>query len=143
MDWHQLWEIVSTPDNVPIVALLFLVPFFAWLAWQQARANDQLIAQLEADPKLAKTAHRKAFPWKPGWPKEIQTWPYLMRVEFLAAIIVTVILIVWSITLNAPLEEPANPNLTMNPAKAPCTSWGFRRCWSISTHGWRVSSSPR
>jgi len=122
MDWHQLWEIVSTPDNVPIVALLFLVPFFAWLAWQQARANDQLIAQLEADPKLAKTAHRKAFPWKPGWPKEIQTWPYLMRVEFLAAIIVTVILIVWSITLNAPLEEPANPNLTMNPAKAP---WYF------------------
>ncbi|MEE9235967.1 MAG: hypothetical protein V3U28_11060, partial [Candidatus Acidoferrales bacterium] len=31
-------------------------------------------------------------------------------------------LIVWSITLNAPLEEPANPNLTMNPAKAP---WYF------------------
>jgi hypothetical protein len=31
-------------------------------------------------------------------------------------------LMVWSITLNAPLEEPANPNLTMNPAKAP---WYF------------------
>ncbi len=29
---------------------------------------------------------------------------------------------IWSITLNAPLEEPANPNLTMNPAKAP---WYF------------------
>ena len=29
---------------------------------------------------------------------------------------------VWSITLNAPLEEPANPNLTMNPSKAP---WYF------------------
>jgi len=43
-------------------------------------------------------------------------------VEFLAAIIVTIILMVWSITLNAPLEEPANPNLTMNPAKAP---WYF------------------
>ena len=36
--------------------------------------------------------------------------------------IVTIILMVWSITLNAPLEEPANPNLTMNPAKAP---WYF------------------
>src|SRR5581483_4046945 len=36
--------------------------------------------------------------------------------------IVTAILMVWSITLNAPLEEPANPNLTMNPAKAP---WYF------------------
>jgi hypothetical protein len=33
-----------------------------------------------------------------------------------------VILFVWSITLNAPLEEPANPNLTMNPSKAP---WYF------------------
>ena len=29
---------------------------------------------------------------------------------------------VWSITLNAPLEEPANPNHTMNPSKAP---WYF------------------
>ncbi|MBI1984418.1 MAG: cytochrome C [Acidobacteria bacterium] len=45
-----------------------------------------------------------------------------MRIEFLAAIILTVLLMVWSITLNAPLEEPANPNLTMNPAKAP---WYF------------------
>ncbi len=28
MDWGQLWQIVSAPDNVPIVAMLFLVPFF-------------------------------------------------------------------------------------------------------------------
>jgi hypothetical protein len=81
-----------------------------------------LIAQLEGDPKLAKTAYRKTQPWKPGWLKEVHTWPYLMRVEFLAAIIVTVILTVWAITLNAPLEELSNPNLTMNPAKAP---WYF------------------
>jgi hypothetical protein len=33
-----------------------------------------------------------------------------------------VLLMVWSLTLNAPLEEPANPNVTMNPAKAP---WYF------------------
>jgi hypothetical protein len=57
-----------------------------------------------------------------GWQKEIHVWPFLLRVEFLAAIIVTIILMVWSITLNAPMEEPANPNLTMNPAKAP---WYF------------------
>jgi hypothetical protein len=121
-DWHQLWEITSTPDNVPIVALLFLVPFYAWYALKQAFATDKLIAQLQADPQLAKTHHRKIFPWKQGWDREVHTWPYLMRIEFLAAIIVTVILTVWSITLNAPLEEPANPNLTMNPAKAP---WYF------------------
>jgi hypothetical protein len=122
MDWRQLWEIVSAPDNVPIVALIFLVPFYAWYGLRQAVANDRLIGQLEADPQLAKTHHRKVFPWKPGWAKEVHVWPYLLRIEFLAAIIVTVILIVWSITLNAPLEELANPNLTMNPAKAP---WYF------------------
>ncbi len=122
MDWHQLWEIVSAPDNVPIVALVFLVPFFTWMGFHQALANDRLIKQLEADPQLAKTHHRKNYPWQPGWTKEVHTWPFLLRMEFLAAIIVTVILIVWSITLNAPLEELSNPNLTMNPAKAP---WYF------------------
>src|SRR5215471_383839 len=121
-NWGQLWEIASAPDNVPIVALLFLAPFYTWYAFRQARANDRLIGQLEADPALAKTHHRKVYPWRPGWLKEIHTWPYLMRMELLVAIIVTVILTVWSLTLNAPLEELSNPNLTMNPAKAP---WYF------------------
>lgn len=122
MDWGQLWAIVSAPDNVPIVALLFLVPFFGWLGFRQARANDKLIVQLEQDPKLAKAHHRKTWPWRPHWAREVHVWPYLLRVEFLATIIVTVLLFVWSIALNAPLEEPANPNLTMNPSKAP---WYF------------------
>ena len=121
-DWHQLWEIVSAPDNVPIVALLFLVPFYVWYAFRQARANDELIEKLEADPAAAKTAHRKTQPYHPKWDREVHTWPYLMRVEFVAAILVTVLLMVWSLTLNAPLEEPSNPNVTMNPAKAP---WYF------------------
>jgi hypothetical protein len=121
-DWHQLWKISSTPDNVPIVALLPLVIFFTWLGVKQMKANDRLIDQLEADPQLAKTSHRKTEPWRPGWARELHVWPYLVRVEFLAAIIVTLVLFVWSITLNAPLEEPANPNLTMNPSKAP---WYF------------------
>jgi hypothetical protein len=102
--------------------MLFLAPFFTWMGIKQARSNDRLIEQLEADPKLAKTHHRKTEPWRPGWAKELHVWPYLVRIEFLATVIVTVILFVWSITLNAPLEEPANPNLTMNPSKAP---WYF------------------
>src|ERR1043166_1078860 len=105
-----------------IVLLLFVVPFYTWYALRQAKANDQLITQLEADPALAKTHHRKVQPYKPGWAKEVHVWPFLLRIEFLAAIIVTIILMVWSITLNAPLEEPANPTLTMNPSKAP---WYF------------------
>jgi hypothetical protein len=122
MDWHQVWKILSAPDNVPIVLLLFLVPFYMWYGLRQSFANDRLIAQLEADPELAKTHHRKTQPYKPGWSKEVHVWPYLLRIEFLAALIVTVGLMVWSITLNAPLEEPSNPSVTMNPAKAP---WYF------------------
>jgi cytochrome b/b6/petD-like protein len=122
MDWRQIWEVVSTPDNVPIVALLFLVPFYTWYAFKQAIENDRLIAVLSGDPAAAKSQYRKTQPWDPKWEREVHTWPYLMRMEFLVAIIVTVILMVWSLTLNAPLEEPANPNVTMNPAKAP---WYF------------------
>jgi len=122
VDWVQLWEIATLPDNVPIVLLILVVPFYTWYALRQAFANDHLIDQLEADPELAKTHHRKTQPWKPGWDREIYVWPYLLRMEFLAAIIVTFILMVWSITLDAPLEEPANPSLTMNPSKAP---WYF------------------
>src|SRR5579885_1605347 len=121
-DWHQLWTITSAPDNIPIVALIPLVAFFTWLGLRQSRRNDELIEQLEADPQLAKTHYRKTLPWRPGWARELHVWPYLVRVEFLAAVIVTVILFVWSILINAPLEEPANPNLTMNPSKAP---WYF------------------
>jgi Cytochrome b(C-terminal)/b6/petD len=122
MDLHQLWTIVSLPDNVPIVLLMIVVPFYTWYGMRQAFANDRLIAELEGDASLAKTHHRKTQPWKPGWAKEVHVWPYLLRIEFLAAIIVTLLLMVWSITLNAPLEEPSNPTLTMNPSKAP---WYF------------------
>ena len=122
MDWHQLWTIVSLPDNIPIVGMLFIIPFFTWYGLRQAFANDRLIERLEDDKALARKHHRKVQPFQKGWAREVSVWPYLLRMEFLAAVIVTIILMVWSITLDAPLEEPANPSLTMNPSKAP---WYF------------------
>jgi len=53
---------------------------------------------------------------------KIHTWPHLVRMEFLVALFVVVVLTLWSITINAPLEEPANPTRTPNPSKAP---WYF------------------
>ncbi|MFQ5505815.1 MAG: cytochrome C [Planctomycetota bacterium] len=122
MDWQQLIDIITKPDNIPIVLLAIVVPFYTWYALRQSFANDRLIESLEADPKAAKTAHRKVQPHEEGWDQKVHVWPYLLRIEFLAAIIVMVILTVWSIAFDAPLEEPANPNLTMNPSKAP---WYF------------------
>ena len=122
IDWHQLWELVAAPDNVPIVLLLLLFPYYIWMAIKAARANDRLIAALEANPELAKTHHRKTYPYHESWDKTVSVWPYLLKMEFLAAVIVTAVLIVWSVFIDAPLEEPANPSLTMNPSKAP---WYF------------------
>jgi len=63
MDWRQLWEICSAPDNVPIVGSS-AASFYIYLAWKQAHANDVLIEQLEGDAALAKTHHRKTWPFK-------------------------------------------------------------------------------
>ena len=122
MDWYQLWQITIAPDNVPLVILSVLAPYLLFIGFREAVRNDRLITQLEADPALAKTHHRKSHPYHPAWDKTVHTWPYLLRIELLAALVVTAILIVWSVYLHAPLEEPANPSLTMNPAKAP---WYF------------------
>ncbi len=122
MDWKQLWDITTAPDNVPIVILGILTPFYLWYGFREAVRNDRLITQLEADPALAKTHHRRHQPYHPAWDKTVHVWPYLLRIEFLAALIVTAALIVWAVYFDAPLEEPSNPTLTMNPAKAP---WYF------------------
>jgi hypothetical protein len=53
---------------------------------------------------------------------KVFTWPHLVRSEFLCAILVMVLLTVWSLLVDAPLEEPANPTRTPNPSKAP---WYF------------------
>lgn len=122
MDWTQLRSILADADNIPIIGVAIGVPFFAWYGWRQARATDRLITRLEADPEAASHAHRKPHPFKPGWAPTVSVWPYLLRIELLAAIVVMVLLLAWSLLLNAPLGEPANPNATMNPAKAP---WYF------------------
>jgi len=53
---------------------------------------------------------------------KIHTWPHLVRAEFLVTIFVVVVLVLWALLLDAPLEEPANPTRTPNPSKAP---WYF------------------
>lgn len=53
---------------------------------------------------------------------KIHSWPYFVRAEFIAGCVMMLVLMVWSIGIDAPLEEPANPAKTPNPSKAP---WYF------------------
>src|SRR6476619_7452515 len=38
-------KVVTKPDNVPIVGMLFLVPFFTWFSMREAVRNDQRIEE--------------------------------------------------------------------------------------------------
>ncbi|MEN9804643.1 MAG: hypothetical protein RIS41_1490 [Actinomycetota bacterium] len=53
---------------------------------------------------------------------KVHTWPHLLAVEFVAALACTAFLFFFSIFVNAPLLQLANPNQTPNPSKAP---WYF------------------
>jgi len=55
-------------------------------------------------------------------PDKVHTWPYLVRLEMLVGTFVMAFMTIWSILVDAPLEEPANPTKTPNPSKAP---WYF------------------
>ena len=53
---------------------------------------------------------------------KVHVWPHLLGIEFVAALACTAFLLIFSVFVNAPLLELANPNQTPNPSKAP---WYF------------------
>lgn len=101
---------ISKPDNIPIIFMLFFVGYFSWLSLRRAVRNDQRIARGELPEEAVEN------------PKKVLVWPDLVYSEFLCMVIGTAVLIIWAVILKAPLEEPANPNKTPNPSKAP---WYF------------------
>jgi hypothetical protein len=102
-------QIVTKPDNVPIVAMIFLLGFFTWLATYKAVINDERMKQgLEPTEKLDN--------------EKVLVWPDLVYTELICMVALTAVLIFWAIALQAPLEEPASSVKTPNPSKAP---WYF------------------
>jgi hypothetical protein len=101
--------IVTAPDNVPIVGMIFLMGFFVWFGIYRAKQNDDRMAQ--------------GLPIREAEDNEkVLVWPNLVYIELIALVIATAILTIWAIGLKAPLEQPANPSESPNPSKAP---WYF------------------
>jgi hypothetical protein len=106
----NFYLIAAKPDNVPIGGMIFLLGIFTWIALRKAYLNDK---QIEAG----------GIPWeKTESDEKLFVWPDLVYTEMLCMILLTILMIVWSIVLRAPLEEAANPTSSPNPAKAP---WYF------------------
>src|SRR3972149_2763069 len=61
----------------------------------------------------------------------VMSWPHLLILEVLAALGVIALLLFWSLALNAPLRELANPDVTENPTKAP---WYFMNLQELLLH---------
>jgi hypothetical protein len=101
--------IVTKPDNVPIVGLIFLLVFFTWYSVREGVLNDRRIAAGKGPVEKEES-------------DRVWVWPDLVYTELISLILCSVVLIVWSIFLKAPLEQPANPANTPNPSKAP---WYF------------------
>lgn len=102
-------SILKKPDNVPISMMVFLTLYFLWLGLRQAAINDQ---NMEIGKPLIEEDRED----------KVLCWPDLVYSELLAMVLCTVVLIVWSVLLKAPLESPANPAGPPNPSKAP---WYF------------------
>jgi hypothetical protein len=103
--------IVKKPDNIPIVAMLFLVGYFLWLSMHQAHANDERIARGEKPNEASNGEAEKTW-----------VWPDLVYTELLCMVIGLIVLVAWGMVFQAPIEEAANPARTPNPSKAP---WYF------------------
>jgi hypothetical protein len=101
--------VVTKPDNVPIVGLVFLLGFFTWLATYRAVINDARL--LKGEPSLEAVENEK-----------VLVWPDLVYTELICMVALTAFLMLWAIVLKAPLEEPASAVKTPNPSKAP---WYF------------------
>ena len=102
-------SIITKADNVPIVAMIFLLGFFTWLGAHRAVENDERL--VNGQEPLEKLDNEK-----------VLVWPDLVYTELICMIVLTAILLVWGIGLQAPLEEPASSVKTPNPSKAP---WYF------------------
>ncbi|HXV28386.1 MAG TPA: hypothetical protein VD913_05400, partial [bacterium] len=72
--------IVTTPDNVPIVGMLFIFIFFTWFAIRKGVLNDELIAAGKPT-KEKEEAEEK-----------VMVFPYLIYIEFVTALFYAIML---------------------------------------------------
>ena len=125
---YDFRDIVTKPDNVPIVGLIVLVGFFTWLGLRRAVINDSRMAQGLPEPRGAR-AREDADLARPGLHRadlhgRADDLPGRLGDRAAGA-------------AGAAGELDGRPPTRRRP---PGTSSASRRCSSTSTPGWPASS---
>jgi hypothetical protein len=128
---------VMRPDDIPIIAFVFLLGFFLWLAMYQAVQNDRRLTSISPLPLGEGPGVRACNPVEKDYTEKVLVWPDLVYSELICMIALSAVLIVWSLLLRAPLEQPANPAITPNPSKAPWYFVGLQELLTFSD-AWNV-----
>ena len=87
---------MTKPDNIPIILMIYSMFFVVWYGMKKAYRNDERLDRGE-----------KPEEWNDPDDK-VLVWPDLVYIELIALILFMVFLIVWSILIAAPLEEPVD-----------------------------------
>jgi hypothetical protein len=116
-------KIVTKPDNVPIVGMLFLVPFFTWFSLREAVRNDKRKEGGQPLIEQEETAEK------------VLTWPDLVYTELICMVVLTVVLIGWSLLLKSSRLKIRKPGRFSESSKAPWYFLDCRKCWCTSIRG--------
>jgi quinol-cytochrome oxidoreductase complex cytochrome b subunit len=99
---------------VPLI-LILLMPFHFWRV--RTAGGTVIPRSLEESPSIE--------------PKMVPATPNLVVRELAVGAVLIALILLFSVLLDAPLEEPANPGLSPNPAKAP---WYFMGVQELLMH---------
>jgi len=97
------------PDNIAVMITFGLFLFFLWAGLGQAYWNDERRAK-------GLVVMEKRYRGR------VYTWPDLVYTELIVAVLISAVLLFWSLLVPAPLEPPADPSITPSITKAP---WYF------------------
>lgn len=103
--------LVLAPDHVAV--LLFIAASLAGVVYGLGLAAENDRRRQQNQPVMEAEPHER---------ERIFVWPDLVYIELLAMLAMLGVLLVWALLMPAPLESPADPTWTPNPAKAP---WYF------------------
>src|SRR6266850_2408385 len=77
-----------------LIVLIFSLLFLTWYAMREAVKNDRRIAAGHGPIEKAES-------------DRVWVWPDLVYTELISLIVCSVVLILWSVFLKAPVEQPA------------------------------------